>query len=166
MGGGPGTYAIHFCLKNPDLTATVFDLPTTRPFAEKVIRQFSLTERVQFAPGSYLTDDIPGHYDAAWLSHILHAEGPDVCRMIIQKAVDRLESGGILLVHDFILDNSMDRPLYPALFALNMLLGTDAGQSYSDQQIRDFLADAGLVKIDRLDFVSKNKSGIIVGYKA
>ena len=33
LGGGPGTYAIHFCLNNPQLKATVYDLPTTRPFA-------------------------------------------------------------------------------------------------------------------------------------
>jgi hypothetical protein len=31
LGGGPGTYAIHFCLHNPDLEAAVFDLPSTRP---------------------------------------------------------------------------------------------------------------------------------------
>ena len=31
IGGGPGTFAIHFCLKNPQLTARVYDLPATRP---------------------------------------------------------------------------------------------------------------------------------------
>ncbi len=40
LGGGPGTYAIHFCLQNPRLRAEVYDLPTTRPFAEKTIQQF------------------------------------------------------------------------------------------------------------------------------
>ena len=40
LGGGPGTYAIHFCMENPNIKATVYDLPSTRPFAEKTIRQF------------------------------------------------------------------------------------------------------------------------------
>ena len=35
LGGGPGTYAIHFCMNNSHLKAIVYDLPTTRPFAEK-----------------------------------------------------------------------------------------------------------------------------------
>src|SRR5512143_3139327 len=53
LGGGPGTYAIHFCLKNPALAATVFDLPTTRPFAERTIASFRLSDRIAFAEGDY-----------------------------------------------------------------------------------------------------------------
>ncbi len=93
LGGGPGTYAIHFCLNNPKLKATVYDLPTTRPFAEKTIKQFELTDRIQFAEGNYLNDVIERRYDAIWLSHILHGEGPDDCRMIIQKAVKCIGAG-------------------------------------------------------------------------
>jgi hypothetical protein len=48
LGGGPGTYAIHFCMNNPRLKATVYDMPTTRPFAEKTIAQFNLQNRIDF----------------------------------------------------------------------------------------------------------------------
>jgi hypothetical protein len=164
LGGGPGTYAIHFCLNNEHLKATVYDLPTTRPFAEKTIKQFKLTDRINFMDGNYLNDPVEGRYDVAWLSHILHGEGPDDCRMIIQKAVDVLEPGGMITVHDFILNNSMDGPLFPALFSLNMLLGTESGQSYSEEQIIDMLAAAGAKDIQRISIQSPNDSGIIVGY--
>ena len=163
LGGGPGTYAIHFCLNNPKLKATVYDLPTTRPFAEKTIKQFELTDRIQFAEGNYLNDVIERRYDAIWLSHILHGEGPDDCRMIIQKAAKVLEPGGMIIIHDFILNNSMDGPLFPALFSLNMLLGTDSGQSYSEDQIIDMLAAAGVKDIRRKAIQSPNDSGIIMG---
>jgi len=165
LGGGPGTYAIHFCLNNPGLRATVHDLPTTRPFAEKIIEQFNLSDRVEFSDGNYLTDPIHGHYDAAWLSHILHGEGPEECRMIIQKAVDALDPQGIVIIHEFILNNSMDSPLFPALFYLNMLLGTDAGQSYSEQQLTDMLLAAGVKNIRRIPLKSPNDSGLLVGEK-
>jgi SAM-dependent methyltransferase len=163
LGGGPGTYAIHFCLDNPHLKATVFDLPTTRPFAEKTINQFKLGDRIQFVDGNYLNDPIEGRFDAIWLSHILHGEGPADCRMMIQKAVGVLEPGGRIMIHDFILNNSLDGPLFPALFSLNMLLGTDAGQSYSENQIIDMLADAGVRETRRITVQSPNDSGIIVG---
>ena len=163
LGGGPGTYAIHFCLNNPGLRATVYDLPTTRPFAEKTIEKFKLAERIDFTEGNYLKDPIVGRYDVAWLSHILHGEGPDECRMIIQKTVEALEPGGMIIVHDFILNNSMDGPLFPALFSLNMLLGTDSGQSYSQKQIMDMLKSAGVKNMQRIDFQSPNDSGIIIG---
>jgi SAM-dependent methyltransferase len=163
LGGGPGTYAIHFCLENPQLKAIVYDLPTTRPFAEKTIEQFELTDKIQFAEGNYLNDPIKGRYDAIWLSHILHGEGPDDCRMIIQKAVGVLEPGGIIIIHDFILNASMDGPLFPALFSLNMLLGTDSGQSYSEDQIIEMLSDAGIKDTRRIAVQSPNDSAIIMG---
>lgn len=161
LGGGPGTYAIHFCRRHPDLKATVFDLSTTQPFAEKTIQRFDLSDRIHFQAGNYLQDEIKGRYDAAWLSHILHGEGPDGCRQIIQKTVDVLKPGGIIIIHEFILNNSMDGPLFPALFSLNMLLRTDAGQAYSEQQLRDMLATAGAKNVQRLPVQTPNDSGII-----
>ena len=163
LGGGPGTYAIHFCLNNPQLRGTVYDLPTTRPFAEKTIARFGMTDRIDFMEGNYLEEDITGTYDVAWLSQILHGEGPDDCRMIVKKAAAALEPGGLIMVHEFILDNTMDGPLFPALFSLNMLLGTDGGQSYSEAQLTGMLANAGVKEIRRLPFRGPNDSGIIVG---
>ncbi len=163
LGGGPGSYAIHFCLNNPELKATVFDLPTTKPFAEKTIEKFQMADRIDFMAGNYVEDEIDGKYDAAWLSHILHGEGPQTCREIIQKTVSALEPGATIVVHDFILDNSMDGPLFPALFSLNMLLGTSSGQSYSENQIMDMLSGAGVKNIRRIPVQSPNDSGIILG---
>jgi hypothetical protein len=162
LGGGPGTYAIHFCMANPELEATIFDLPTTRPFAEKTVGRFNLSDRIDFKPGSYLTDEIPGRYDTAWLSHILHGEGPEECLEIIRKTVSVLEPGGIIIIHDFILENSMDGPLFPALFALNMLLGTESGQAYSQAQLEEMLKKNGARNIKRLPFQGPTESGILV----
>ena len=163
LGGGPGTFAVHFCLKNTGLKATVCDLPATKPFAEKIIKRFGLTDRIDFRAVDFLRDDIPGAYDAAWLSHILHGEGPQGCQTIIRKAVSALKPAGKIIVHDFILNDSMDGPLFPALFSLNMLLGTDSGQAYSQKQIMDMLASAGVKKIKRDHFKSLVDSGIISG---
>ena len=165
LGGGPGTYAIHFCQSNPRLRATVYDLPTTRPFAEKTIKQFNLVDRIKFVNGNYITDPIEGQYDVAWLSHILHGEQPQDCRLIIQKAVDALRPQGIIIIHEFILKNSMDGPLFPALFSLNMLLGTEAGQAYSEQQLTDMLAAAGIKNIRRIPAQTPNESGLLLGEK-
>jgi cyclopropane fatty-acyl-phospholipid synthase-like methyltransferase len=163
LGGGPGTYAIHFCLKNPGLKASVFDLPTTRPFAEQTISRFNLGDRITFTPGDYHTDAITGRYDAAWLSHILHAEGPEACQNIIRKAVSALEPGGRIIIHEFILNDTRDGPLFPALFSLNMLLGTESGRAYSAAELVGMLAAAGVWDIRRIPLQTPNDSGIILG---
>ncbi|MDM8542834.1 methyltransferase [Desulfococcaceae bacterium HSG9] len=163
LGGGPGTYAIHFCKNNPELKACVFDRPTTRPFAEKIIKQFDMSSRVSFQDGDFLKDNIQGRYDVVWLSHILHGEGPQNCRNIIDKTVAALEPGGVILIHDFILNSTMDGPLFPALFSLNMLLGTEDGQAYSEKQFTDMLQEAGVKQIERFPYQGPNDSGVLMG---
>ncbi|MCK5835626.1 MAG: methyltransferase domain-containing protein [Desulfobacula sp.] len=165
LGGGPGTFAIHFCLNNPGLAAEICDLPTTRPFAEKTIERFNVSDRVSFTPGDYTREDfcLDQKFDTAWLSHILHGEGPDMAEKIIAKAVSALRPGGKIFIHEFILDNTMDTPLFPALFSLNMFLGTKQGQAYSEKQLIDMLEAHGVVDILRLDFKGPTESGILAG---
>ena len=154
---------IHFCLNNPGLKATVYDLPATRPFAEQVIARFGVSNRVQFQEGNYLEDEIEGRYDVAWLSHILHGENPKDCQIIIEKAVATLKPYSLVMVHDFILNNDLAGPLFPALFSLNMLTGTKGGRSYSEEQIMDMLAKAGAKNMKRHPFRAPNDSGIVAG---
>jgi len=163
LGGGPGTYGIHFCMKNSGLKATIFDLPTTQPFAEKTIDRFKMNDQVNFIGGNYTENDIPGSYDVVWLSHILHGEGPSDCEYLIKKAVSALTPGGLILIHDFILNDSMDGPVFPALFSLNMLIGTEKGRSYSEKEINNMLMKAGIQNIRRIKTDTPNNSGIIAG---
>jgi len=162
LGGGPGTHAIHFCRANPGLKATIFDRATTEPFARKTTAGFNVADRVSFIAGDFNTDPIRGHYDVAWLSQILHSNSPEECQSLINKAVQALEPGGLILIHDFFLNDSMDGPLFPALFSMNMLLNNQ-GRSYSEQEVKMMMRQAGVRKIKRLDFQGPNDSAILSG---
>jgi len=164
LGGGPGTYAIHFCKANSTLKATIFDRPTTRPFAEKTIKAFGLEQRIGFISGDFTTDQIRGGpYDAAWLSHILHSNGAEECYSIIEKTVEQMSPGGIIFIHDFILEDTRDRPEFAALFSLNMLINNPRGRSYSESEIRAMLMAAGVSAIERHGFSGPNDSSILFG---
>ncbi len=163
LAGGPGTYAIHFCLQNPDLNAVVYDLPTTRPFAEQTIEQFGLSERISFQSGDVTTDQLGAGYDLAWISHLLHSESPANSAAIVAKAATSLHTGGLLMIQEFILDDHKTAPLFPALFSLNMLIGTPSGQSYAEQELFTLMADAGLTGIRRLPIDLPNGAGVMTG---
>jgi SAM-dependent methyltransferase len=165
LGGGPGTYAIHFCLANPELSAVVYDLPTTRIFAEDTIARFNLSPRIAFTPGDFHVDPVPAGFDAAWLSHVLHANGPEACTALLGKAVAALNPGGILMLQEFILDDTKDGPPFPALFSLNMLLGTEDGQSYSQLELTSMMTEAGLSEVTRLALELPNGAGVMTGRK-
>jgi hypothetical protein len=166
LGGGPGTYAIHFCLANPDLRAVIFDRPTTAPFAAETAARFGVRERIEFVGGDFKTDNlVGGPYDVAWLSHILHSNSYEECQEVIAKTVAAMSVGGLILVHDFILDDNKDGPEFPALFSLNMLLAGNNGRSYSDGEIMAMLDRAGVGTLRRHPFRAPNDSSIIFGIK-
>jgi len=164
LGGGPGTHAIHFCLANPDLDAVIYDRPTTRPFAMETVTEFGLQERIEFAGGDITEGSIPnGPYDAAWLSHILHSNGPGSCQQIIDKTVAAMEAGGMIMIHDFILDNSKDGPEFAALFSLNMLVNNPDGQCYSEEELTAMLHKSGVTNIVHHPFRGATGSSILCG---
>lgn len=166
LAGGPGTYAIHFCKENPDLKAVVFDLPTTRPFAEQTVQRFGLSERITFTAGDILSDDPGTGFDVVWILHLLHSENLANSSAIVDKAVKALNPGGLLLIQEFILHDDKTAPLFPALFSLNMLIGTPSGQAYSQQEIATIMAGAGVADIRRLQLDLPNGAGVMVGTAA
>lgn len=165
LGGGPGTFAVHFCLANPGLSAAVYDLPTTQPFARKIIDQFKAADRVEFMAGNYETEAFPqpGEFDAAWLSHILHGLPPETAHAVVGKAVSALKPGSRIFIHEFILNDGADGPLFPALFSLNMLIGARGGRSYTQAELTQMLKDHGVTDIVRHPFVGPTESGILYG---
>jgi len=165
LGGGPGTYAIHFCIANPSIKATVYDLPSTEPYARRTIDAYGLSDRISFKPGNYIEQELEGVYDVVWMSHILHSMGPDMCKEVVRKACSVLEPGGVLYIHDFLLNETRDGPLFPALFSLNMLVNTRQGRSYSEGEVASMLKEAGLKDIKRIGFESPNSSGLMCGTK-
>lgn len=164
LGGGPGTYAIHFCKENPDLTAVIFDRVTTAPFARETVKKFGLADRIDFIGGDFNRDAIAGGpYDVAWLSHILHSNGPEKCREFIQKTVGAMQPGGLFLIHDFILEDTKDEPEFAALFSLNMLINNPDGRSYSLSEISAFMHEAGIRDIVLHPYRGPNDSRIMYG---
>jgi SAM-dependent methyltransferase len=162
LGGGPGTHAIHFCLANPMLRATIYDRKTTEPFAQKTTERFGVADRIDFVAGDFNADPIEGTFDVAWLSQILHSNSEEECQALIEKTIQSLEPGGYILIHDFFLNDSLDGPLFPALFSMNMLLNNQ-GRSYSEKEVSDMLRQAGASDIHRLQFQGPNDSAIICG---
>ncbi|MDO5537543.1 MAG: methyltransferase [Desulfovibrionaceae bacterium] len=166
LGGGPGSYAAAFCERNPQLSAVIFDRPTTEPFAMETVRARHLEGRITFAAGDILTSPLPQGFDAVWISHVLHGSSPEECALMCRKARAALNPGGLVCVQEFFLDDSMDGPLFPALFNLNMLQASDGGQSYTWAEVEAMLRAAGCADIRRIPGDPAFGTGIVCGTAA
>ncbi|MDL2227246.1 methyltransferase domain-containing protein [Deltaproteobacteria bacterium OttesenSCG-928-M10] len=166
LGGGPGTYAVHFCRKYPELTATVFDQPATEKFARATVARFGLSGRIDFMGGHFLADPMPQGYDVAWLSQVLHGEAPPDAARLVANGASALAPGGLLCVQEFIIDDDRRGPAHSALFSLNMLVQTEGGQSYTESEIKELMTAAGITGIKRLQAQLPPGCGILTGHKA
>jgi predicted O-methyltransferase YrrM len=144
LGGGPATYAIIFAQANPDLKATVFDLPMPIEIARENIAKNGLTHRVGTLAGNFLQDDIGTGYDFIWVSQILHSHDEEQSRLIIAKAVAALNPGGTLAIQDFYLNPDGASPTGPAMFGVHMLAVTPRGRAYTHTEVAEWMQAAGL----------------------
>ena len=165
LGGGPGAYSVRFCQANPGLECVIFDLPTSRPFAENVVSRHGLQKRIRFEGGDFFRDPLPCGFDAVWISHILHGMGDRESAKLVSLALNCLNPGGRILIQEFILDDTRDGPLFSALFGLNMLTGTPTGKAYTTQELTRLLEAAGARHVRRLPMEGKGGSGIVAGEK-
>ncbi len=157
LGSGSGAFSIAFLKANKKLQATLYDQPAVLEVSREFVEAAGMEKRVYYQPGNFVQDPVPGVYDAALMSHILHMFPEDACKALIKKAHDLLSDGGLLILQDFFLEESRIEPLSGALFSLNMLLHT-TGRSYSAGEVTAWLKAAGFREITHKD--PKEPSGI------
>jgi hypothetical protein len=145
LGGGSGTWTIPFLRLHPTVKATIFDQPDVIPTAERLLRNVGMADRVRLVPGNFYTDELPGGADLAWVSAIVHQNSREQNRAMFGKVFAALVPGGRILIRDFVMDEDRTSPPMGAFFAVNMLVGTPGGGTFTFSQLRDDLAAAGFV---------------------
>ncbi len=151
VGGGSGVYAMAFVRAHEAVRATVFDLPNVILLAQRYIEAEGLSDRIETVIGDYTTDDLGSGFDLVFLSAIVHSNSFDANRELIRKCSDSLNPQGQVVVQDFIISEDRTSPPGAALFSLNMLVSTQAGDTYTESEMRTWMEDTGLSDIIRQD---------------
>jgi SAM-dependent methyltransferase len=152
IGAGAATYTVAFLKHYPRLTAVVFDLPEVIPLAERRLQAEGLAERAMLAPGDFYADELPKGCDLALLSAIIHQNSPEQNLELYRKVRRALEPGGVLLIRDHIMSEERIEPADGALFALNMLVCTDGGDTYTFEETKDALLQAGFKRAEMVRY--------------
>jgi len=168
VGGGSGAFTMEFISRNPDMTGVVFDLPKIVAITEKYIRdersairdeRFArrdarnensgsrIADRVSVRSGDYLKDDFGSGYDLVFMSAIIHINSPEENILLIRKGAKALNPGGQLVILDHIMSEDRTEPTVGAIFAINMLVGTKHGDTYTENELRSWMLDADLKDI-------------------
>ena len=165
VGGATGTYTVAFLQKNPEMTAVLFDLPEVIPWAEESIGSEGLLGRVELMAGDFYQDELPRGCDLALLSAIIHQNSPQENLNLYRKIHRALVVGGKLLIRDHVMDSGRTFPPQGTLFAINMLVNTKGGDTYTFDEIRDSLEAAGFGEVklvrkgERMDCLVEARKG-------
>jgi (2Fe-2S) ferredoxin/2-polyprenyl-3-methyl-5-hydroxy-6-metoxy-1,4-benzoquinol methylase len=147
VGGGSGAYAIAFARANPALHAEVFDLAPVVPIAQKHIAEAGLGDRVGTRVGDLRQDALGSGYDLVLLSAICHMLAAHENRDLMRRAFQALAPGGRLVIQDHIMTADKTGPRAGALFAINMLVGTTGGGTYSEDEYAQWLREVGFAQV-------------------
>jgi len=164
VGGGSGTYTLAFLEAAPGMRATIFDRPEVIEMARERVGAAGMLERVELVAGDYNRDPLPAGHDLAFVSAIIHQNSPAENGAMFRKIFAALEPGGRVVVRDHVLSRDRTQPRSGALFAVNMLVGTEGGNSYTEAEIRDALTGAGFTGV-RLIHPDTKMDGMVEAFR-
>jgi (2Fe-2S) ferredoxin/SAM-dependent methyltransferase len=163
VGGGSAAYSIAFARANETLRATVLDLPAVLAIAQGHINAAGLEGRVETRPGDLRRDPLGTGFTLVLVSAICHMLDPQENQDLLRRCFEALEPQGRVVIQDFILEADKTGPKQAALFALNMLVGTPAGSTYSYEEYTAWLRAAGFPEVREIRL--PGPSSLMVGVR-
>jgi predicted O-methyltransferase YrrM len=164
VGGASGTYTLAFLRAVAEMKATLFDRPAVIEMARERLSEAGVLDRVRLVSGDFYEDELPAGHDLAFVSAIIHQNSPEQNLDLFRKVWRALVPGGRIVIRDHVMTSDRTRPKDGAVFAVNMLVGTSGGKTYTYDEIQDGLTHTGFVRV-RLLQSGEHMDGLVEGFK-
>jgi precorrin-6B methylase 2 len=145
LAAGSGVWGIALAQSSPKVHVTAVDWPGVLPTTQKTVAKFGLSDQFSFSPGDLHNADFGSGHQIATLGHILHSEGEKQSRALLARTFNALASGGTIVIQEFLVNKDRTGPMNGLIFAVNMLINTDEGSTWSFEEISSWLKEAGFV---------------------
>ena len=147
VGAGAAPWSIPFAQAIQSARVTVLDLPPVTQIAREYAARFGVGDRYDYLEGDLRELDFGGGYDLITLGHVIHGEGRDGGRRLVERSAEALADRGLLLVAEIIPNNDRTGPARSMMFGINMLLHTPNGDVFTMKEYREWLKAAGFAAI-------------------
>jgi ubiquinone/menaquinone biosynthesis C-methylase UbiE len=150
LAAGSGIWGIALVQKSPRVRVTAVDWAGMIPTTKRITQKFGVGERFNYIEGDILQANFGSGYDIATLGHILHSEGEDRSRQLLKKTFRALKSGGTIAIAEWLVNDDRTKPLPSLMFAVQMLVNTEKGDTFSFNEIKNWLEEPGFRKVRKL----------------
>jgi len=161
---GSGVWGIAIAEADPEARITAQDFPAVLSVTREFLKRHGVEAQYDFLPGNLREADFgAARYDVAILGNIVHSEGERSSRDLFRRLYKALRPGGQIVIIDTIPNEARTGPPFPVFFALNMLLNTEEGDTYTLAEYTRWLQEAGFTRVETADIASH--SPLIIGFK-
>jgi ubiquinone/menaquinone biosynthesis C-methylase UbiE len=151
LAAGSGIWGIAVTQKSPRVRVTAVDWAGMIPTTKRITEKFGVRDCFDFIEGDLLEANFGSGYDVATLGHILHSEGEERSRQLLKKTFRALKSGGTIAIAEWLVNDDRTKPLPSLMFSVQMLVNTEKGDTFSFNEIKKWLEDAGFKKVRKLE---------------
>jgi hypothetical protein len=151
LAAGSGVWGIALAQSTAQVRVTAVDWHGVIPITRKTAEKFGLADRFTFIEGDLRDADFGTGYNVATLGHILHSEGADRSKALLAKTFAALAPGGTIAIQEFLVNADRSGPMNGLIFAVNMLVNTDEGDTFSFDEISGWLREAGFKNARTVD---------------
>jgi ubiquinone/menaquinone biosynthesis C-methylase UbiE len=151
LAAGSGVWGIALAQSSTQVSVTAVDWPGVIHITRANAERFGLATRFAFHEGDLQQADFGSGHNVATLGHILHSEGVERSKALLKKTYAALATGGTIAIAEFLVNAERTGPMNGLVFAVNMLVNTDSGGTYSFEEIANWLSEAGFVNPRTID---------------
>jgi 2-polyprenyl-3-methyl-5-hydroxy-6-metoxy-1,4-benzoquinol methylase len=151
IGSGSGVWGIALARSSAQVAVTAIDWEQVITVTKEMAAKYSVGHQFTFLAADLHDADFGKQYDIAILGHVLHGEGETNSKLLLKKAFAALKPGGTIVIAEFLVDRDRTGPLLSLLFAISMLVNTTRGDTFSFEEIQEWLQESGFRNPRKLD---------------
>jgi ubiquinone/menaquinone biosynthesis C-methylase UbiE len=151
LAAGSGIWGIALAQKSPRVRVSAVDWAGMIPTTKRITEKFGVRDRFNFVEGDLSQANFGTGYDVAILGHILHSEGEERSRQLLKKTFRALKSGGVIAIAEWLVNDQRTEPLHALMFAVQMVVNTEKGDTFSFNEIKSWLEEPGFKKVRKLE---------------
>lgn len=151
IAAGSGVWGIALAQQSPLVRICAVDWPEVLKVTKKVAKRHGVADRMSTVAGDILKVNFGKGHNVATLGHILHSEGAKRSQQLIRKVFKALEPGGTIVIAEFVPNDERTGPPNALIFAVNMLVNSKEGDTFTFAEMSQWLREAGFEKPRQLD---------------
>jgi ubiquinone/menaquinone biosynthesis C-methylase UbiE len=151
IASGSGVWGIALAQKSKNVQVTAVDWPGVIPVTKRITQKHGVGGQFNFIEGDINEANLGSGYNLATLGHILHSEGEARSKALVRRVYDALAPGGTIAIQEFLANDDRSGPPIAMIFALNMLVNTDQGDTFTFPEISKWLEAVGFKDMRQLD---------------